>query len=550
MASVGALLAACGGSGGSSASPAETQSPPQTVAPPPTSVPLLDSVPATGVTVDPRTRAVTAAHVLTTGQTFTYTGDCQPSGVALRRTLFDLSEPADDRELVDHQLRCDMAANESYRLTIDAGSGSRRQRSELAFGTGNEQGDLQAIVQDELVTSIVDVNDSFDRYVATALLAEIDSQALAAVAELAVRRIARRSWSELTGAHARYDVVAQRVSYVSRSPDGERADTLSGLVAFPQIAAAADFQPRDRVVVLSHATGSTPSSLSERDTWFVLARLFAGRGYLVIAPDNWGRGASTDATETYLLANRVANNSLDMVRAILASPDYRAFHAEQAAAPVTLLGYSQGGHSAMALWLASQARGAALDVREVYSGGAPHDLYRTVRGALQHLNGSCDDSPWCRDVDAEVIMPYLGERILPALLQYTNVGLTLGDVVVDDALKSDFVTGMLSDDAKYDALKTLLQLNSFTNLTNLAQVLDADTRVHLYHSPFDQLVPEENTRQLANMLAANFDVAFYEDECSSDEYEAFAELVNRVGAVHAVCALEMLDEAMQTMRAR
>ena len=215
------------------------------------------------------------------------------------------------------------------------------------------------------------------------------------------------------------------------------------------------------------------------------------------------------------------------------------------------MGYSQGGHSAVGVWLANQVGDTGIRVRELYSGGAPHDLYRTFRGSLQLLNGSCDGSPWCPTVDTETILGYLTDRILPPLLAYADIGLERNEVFEGDNLASDFITGMLDGDARYDTLKTMLQLNSFTNIIDPAEtVASRDSRIHLYHSPFDRLVPQRNTGDLGDLLSPGFDVTFHDYECDSDLYELISETISRGGVVHVLCGIEMFDEVLKDFRAR
>ena len=281
--------------------------------------------------------------------------------------------------------------------------------------------------------------------------------------------------------------------------------------------------------------------------------LIASHGYLVVAPDNWGRGATahhngSDQPETYLMADRLAGNGLDLLAAVL-DGDYDEFHGT-GDVDVSIVGYSQGGHSAMAVWLASQVGDTGFVVREVYSGGAPHDLYRTFRGALQHADGSCGDEPWCRNVDDEAILPYVRDRILPALVEYLDLDLDLAELVDDDGFVDEFLTGFLEGDGRYDDLKTALQRNSFTNILRPEETLTArDAHLHLYHSAFDRLVPEQNTRDLAELLMPGFDVT-YHDACNSDAYETFFGVVPVVGVVHSVCGFEMLDAVLGDLRGR
>ena len=512
---------------------------------------LLDSVPAAGVTVAAGAAELTVAHLAPAGLAFSPVDACQPAGLTLRRTVTGLSDIA-VQTLVEHHLRCQLAPQSPHRIGIEGEGGAGQFRVELPFATGTDPGPSRLVEQDRRTLPRAAVNDLFDSYVAAAIgqwleewLEALGEEATDAV-EDAIDDLAERAWGELVNPNATYDVLAQHVSYPSRNPRGEPDAMLTGLIAMPELGLGS-FTPKRRMIVLSHATGSTPSRLANSDSWFLLAAILAGRGHLVIAPDNWGRGGQRSGPETYLMGGRVANNTVDLLRAVLASDDYRQFLPADGPPQLALIGYSQGGHSAMAVWLALGAREANVAVRELYSGGAPHNLHRTVIGALEALADRCDGNRWCRDVGEDTIRSYLVGRVLPGFLAHANVGLTEDEVIVDDAITPDFLRGMLETDNRFDAAKALLQLNSFTNLVDLAGALpDSDTRIHLYHSEFDRLVPERNTRELASLLEGGFNVTYHDEECGSTEYRLFARLVEDVvGAVHAVCGLEMLDEALK-----
>lgn len=547
-----AVAAACGGGSGGSNVPVE----PPPAPPPPEPITLLDTIPATRAIVDPSTTDIDLVHRGAEGLQFSYAGPCTGNGIALRRQLADLSDNDQD-QLIEHVLPCSLAASTAYTVAVNAtDADNQRYRGELEFTTG-QRGSGTLSVVDQTATSAHDVNRLFDRYIDDVVIDAIDSWILRTLARVTVGKIADLSWPELTAHRATHDVIAQRVGYSSRDPGGEPA-TLTGLVAFPDIALDADFQHQDRVVVLSHSTASTPSSLRTDDSWLVLASIIAGRGYLVIAPDNFGRGGSathpidgTGQPETYLMASRVAINTLDMVAAVLASDDYQPFHGRDADAELMAIGYSQGGHSTVAFWLAAQVGDTGFEVRELYSGGAPHNLYQTVRGVLMKLDGRCDAGPWCRHVHLATAMPYLTDRILPPLVAYADIGLELDEIVDGDQLTDEFVVGMLDAEPRYDALKILLQRSTFTNLVEPAKAIaDPATSLHLYHSPFDFLVPAQNTRDLVELLAPEFDARYFAEECDSALYEVLAERVRITGLVHTICGMETLDEALQDMTAR
>ena len=252
------LAAACGGGGGDGGNPPVAM-------PLPEAFTLLDTIPARSAIVDPATRGLNIVHVGVPDWQFTYSGGCGTTGVAVRRSLTDLST-GDANHLIDHKLACGLADVSTYRVTVDAtADDGRRYRGELEFSTRQGGGEPLTVL-DHVVLPRSEVDELFVRYITDSLLSDIESPILAAVAALIIGQIADLSWRELT-ARAAYGVVAHSVSYPSRDPDGEPS-ILTGLVAMPDVgsasASAGGFDRKDRVVILSHATGSTPSSLTPR----------------------------------------------------------------------------------------------------------------------------------------------------------------------------------------------------------------------------------------------------------------------------------------------
>ena len=513
---------------------------------------LVDAVPTPAAEIDASTQSLHLVHAEPAGAeaaSYGYGGQCRPSGATLRRRLEDLS-PGQATVLASHRLRCELAPIGSYRVWADAfGQDGDYRQAALDFVTGPDQGAPTLTVRDAETIPRDNVDELFEIYILEAILDDL-SPSLQLAAAVLIDQTAQRTWLHLRDPEPLYDVATERVVYVSRDPRGGRSDLLTGLVARPEVSDAAGFEPRSEVLLLSHATGSTPSELSLADAWYAIAAMFAGRGYLVLAPDNWGRGelAPDGQPETYLLPNRTANNSLDLLAAALADGRYRHLHAPRGGkTDVSFIGYSQGGHSAVALWLASLGGEQPWRVRAVHSGGAPHNLYRTLRGALAHLAGQCDGNAWCVNVGTEVVIPYAAGRILPGILAYMETGLGSSDIVVDNALNPAFLTSFLGEDPAYDALKIALQGSGFTNLLGL-ESFDDEAAIHLYHSPYDHLVPVRNTEQLAELLGPHFNVTFHQRECASELYGALRELVDRVGFIHALCGMEMLDDVLRDLR--
>lgn len=539
-------LTACGGGGGGGGGSTPTPEPPITDPDSePTTVVLLDSIPGPGVTnVEPEQLTSSFAHLGHSDLSLELSSDCSDfAGTTIRRDLFDLSV-ADFDQLLDHKIKCSLEENTSYTITANGTrSNDAEFTSELFISTGvtNPSG---LTVINEFNQPRDTVNDMFIGYIDGAFFEDLDlPSGIESLVRGLVLEIAEANWGNLVDPDSLYDVTSQQVSYLSRHPDGSPSAELTAAITFPVIASASDFVTRDRAIILTHATGSTPGDLDNTDAWYILANLFASRGYLVIAPDNYGRGGTGSSPETYLMANRTALNTLDLVNQVLEDTAYDDVYN---GSDLAIIGYSQGGHSAVGLHLLLETQGPEnLSIRETYSGGAPHNLYQTVRGVMQHLDGSCDDGAYCRYVDEDTTVPFATDRIFPGFLSYTNTGLLLEDVVTGEEINPEFVTAFLANDPELDNFKAMLQLSSFAQIVSAGDNFSSSNAlVHLYHSQFDRLVPFANTSELAAVLEPAVTVDFHENRCNSDGYEAIFNLTDKVGVLHTLCGLSVLDDAL------
>ncbi len=544
-----AALTACGGGGGGSSSATPEATPdPEDPGAEPTQLAIVDATPASDINADPHLQQIQFAHLGQSDLSVNLESDCENfSGVTLRRQLFDLSGSEFD-QLLDHKVNCNLAENSTINITAN---GTRANSAEFiaehSVSTTTETPWELTYNQALLIPREV-VDDLFSGYVSGALLDELELPgAIEALLLSTILQISEANWENLVDPEALYDVRSERVTYLTTAPDGTPNTALTGLVAFPaNLETGTDFIPRDKLIVLMHATGSTPSDQDPDDAWFILANQFASRGYLVIAADNFGRGGTDEFPETYLMANRTARNSADLINAVVSSGNYDQIYNGTRA---TIIGYSQGGHSAMALYQHLVSHNQDLVIQEVYSGGAPHDLYQTFRGVLEYLNGSCNGNDYCRYVDDETTVPFATDRILPGLTTYTQSGFELSGLTDGETLNDALVSGFLNDDPDYDALKVILQLNSFSNLVSAAEVFgSSDALVHLYHSEFDRLVPHANTQSLATVLQDVVNLDFHENRCNSNGYETIFNLTDKVGVLHTLCGLSVLDDALEDLK--
>ena len=128
-----ALVTGCGGGGSNGNDPVPLPDPP-------TPVSLIDAIPAAGTTVDPSISGFNAIQIADADWRFDYTGECGPTGVAVRHALTDLSGSGDDRDVVDHKLACPLRPGTAYEVRVDAtGGDGDRYRSVLEFTSDAER---------------------------------------------------------------------------------------------------------------------------------------------------------------------------------------------------------------------------------------------------------------------------------------------------------------------------------------------------------------------------------------------------------------------------
>jgi dienelactone hydrolase len=181
-------------------------------------------------------------------------------------------------------------------------------------------------------------------------------------------------------------VTLYRVTYPSVIPERDnRPTSASGLVAIPEIAAKA-------LPVVSYQHGTVYAkedvpSFPEKsfETRLVLAQ-FAGQGYVVIAPDYFGRGTSLEP-DGYGVLRSHQQACLDLLRA------GRAVLAREGVTPTDLFlaGWSQGGLTTLAFLEAAEREG--VPVAAVGTASAPCDGLALLGGYL--LAPRDLDAKWC-----------------------------------------------------------------------------------------------------------------------------------------------------------
>ena len=512
---------------------------------------LLDSLPQRNSVVKATAPQFSISHLAPGGSNYNYVTPCNlnTSRIIIRDT--DDIEDTANNQLVDHLLTCsdDLTLGGNQTLTIEEVSTAREAGIAFTSHSSITAPNNLIIVNEEETLGLNSIGNITALQLLEAAIDDIDlSPVVQAIVDNLLNDIADDELPNLFNPLTEFDVVTQTVLYESIDPRGNRTQSLSGLIAFPDTDGVSGFTPKDEIILLNHSTGLTPSEKNVTGAWYNLAIVLASRGYLVIAPDNYGLGNTSTETETYLQAKRTGINSVDLVSAVINSGNYNDVLSPAAGAKnVAIVGYSQGGHSAVAAWQEIlHRRQGELTTTQLFAGAGPYNLYETVKGLVNFANGTCLLDEYCRFVNDELVTAYAIERILPPLFDYTETGLNEVDVIDGMQLTSNFAVGFIANQAQYNRLKALLQLSSFTNIRNPEVALaDPSLDIYFYHSNFDRLVPQANTDELADELGGY--VQSINDQsaaCNSNNIQLIFANVTEVGVIHGICGIVMIDDVL------
>ena len=536
------ILSACGGGSSQDAGSGSTLM--EEMLPSAQSLSFLEKVPRGSVTnANPKKITISIAHKSYSDATSDFHIDCnRPNLKKILRSLQDSIQEFD--QITQHIVDCEFEENTIYSITLRETDPTRIDlESSHKFSTGTGSNNWLSI-QDTLVLQQEDIAELFESYINGALITKTGmSPIIQDIILKPVIGVADQFWSTLVNPTPIYDVVSERVLYESQDPLGNPSANLKGLISYPLIGSESNFSPRNQMILLSHATGSTPSDLDPEDAWFIIANHLASRGYLVVAPDNYGNGSNSLENETYLLSFQTAINSLDLLGLSLES--YPSIYTGN---EITLIGYSQGGHSAVGILSLAQLKFKNLNFSQSYIGGGPLNLYGTFKGVLENLNGVCKGTGYCELIDSSTSEPFATDRILPGFLQYSDTGLTTDDLIEGERLARDFIDEFLEMDPAYEKLRGLLEINSFTNIANPDAFFAPDTKINFYHSEFDRLVPVANTEEFVELFSEHVNLNFDASGCSSNSFKIISENADKAGIVHTLCALDVFDTIMNELK--
>lgn len=204
--------------------------------------------------------------------------------------------------------------------------------------------------------------------------------------------------TRVQGVVPRYAVASWRLEYTTLDANGLEVRA-SGLISVPQKPAGS----ASPVLSYQHGTifrdAETPSNnVVPNEVAVVLASL----GYLVVAPDYVGFGASRGTPHPYLLSTPTAAAVNDF---LTASQVWRAQNQVTDNGQLFLVGYSEGAYATMAAHRELQASGSPhlAQLRMTVVGAGPYDVQTTLDGLIDLVRDK---------------QPLLGALINPGFLRY------------------------------------------------------------------------------------------------------------------------------------
>jgi hypothetical protein len=281
-----------------------------------------------------------------------------------------------------------------------------------------------------------------------------------------------------------YAVTSYRLTYVTK--DGQGRDTVaSGLVSVPAKAAGAPSP------VISYQHGSIFRDAQAPSNNVVASEpplVMASLGYIVVAADYVGFGASRGAPHPYLLSAPTASAVVDL---LTAARTWRRRNNVTDNGQLFLLGYSEGGYATMAAHRALQAGNSShlAQLAGSFPGAGPYHLGVTLDALLERI----------RDEN-----PLIGGLLSPGLLRYLGSDLR-------DEVRRLIMRLLIPDDADVSYQSTFLD----NYLADDTVAIERDSNVHdwapsrpvsMYHGRDDETVAyaaSDHTLQTMQTRGAN-----------------------------------------------
>ena len=314
-----------------------------------------------------------------------------------------------------------------------------------------------------------------------------------------------------------YGVATYRITY--RTEDAQGAlTTASGLIALP-LKPQSDTRPSP-VISYQHATTfSNDNAPSRKLEAGEPPMALASQGYIVVAADYVGFGASTDRPHPYLQARPTARAVIDMLSA---AQTWRTQNAVADNRQLYLVGYSEGGYATMAAQREMQRSQHPLlgQLQASLPASGPYDLQTTLDKLLLRVRDEYPAIAWLLKPGT---LKHLGSTVRAEVRRAL-----VRELIPDDAdvsYDARFIDVYLADDT--DTLKQNHSVHWGWTPT---------APVYLFHGRDDQTVPYAVSETTITGLQATGAAAVSLRDCRQSS-----------PAGHLQCVPEYFSYALQVM---
>ena len=316
-------------------------------------------------------------------------------------------------------------------------------------------------------------------------------------------------------------VTGYSVEYSTRHPYDGGEITASGLLLVPAISRPLPLliYHRSSLLTKEAAPSLIPRSMivmdpitDERATMIMLAL----QGYIVLAPDYTGYGSSDDIRHPYLYKKSVTQTSLDMFFSVT---EALKEHDISSTKNVYVMGYSQGGHGAMAFAQGFQSNNTSdFTIKAIAAGGGPYDMPETMRElfnqnsitkitALLFTQAYAHIYNW--DLDT-IVKKDSYKEVIESSSEYEDITEPAKKIPdrVDELFTSEFIEDI--QEGRNDAIQRALEENSVHKWAPSAPVF-------LFHARNDTIVPYSNTEIAYDSFNRNGSASVTKKDCSFDK---------------------------------
>lgn len=309
--------------------------------------------------------------------------------------------------------------------------------------------------------------------------------------------------------------------YTSVGPDGRTPTTLSGAIIM-RYSIWTKENHANGLIIYNHPTSCEKNGCPSRDNQLdAEAAIGFTHKYIIVAVDNYGFGITEDHPQAYLNPDVTAQGAID---GLLAAKRLLFLMGYEYENRLLNIGYSQGGHTAMAVQRLVDTRYSdRLKILHTYAGGGPYDImgiYDEMKEtgvtfypcALPLILSGINETEGLglspHDMFRGALADHYEEWILSKEYSSTDINqMILDNVSPDDIVPSDprdgvRLSAIINPDIMDETtplgkrMKTYYQKNSLVG----TWTPNPETHIYLFHSLSDEVVPAVCTYRMDSFL--------------------------------------------------